>query len=64
MEKSVGLVGIVIGLVVIIGWIANLITVIPALRDEVANYTGFVILQIIGIFVAPLGVILGWISMF
>ncbi len=45
----------------IIGWVANIVQVIHL---STAAITGVFILKCIGIFVAPLGVILGWIGLF
>lgn len=46
----------------IIGWIMNACTAIKALitLPHLADMTGLLIAQLIGVPIAPLGVILGW----
>lgn len=55
---------IVVGfwLACIIGWCVNVFTAIKALiaLPQIAEITGLLVAQLIGIPVAPLGVILGW----
>lgn len=48
----------------VVGWVMNVINVINALMTNVPfieAITGTVVLQIVGIFVAPLGAILGYV---
>jgi len=40
------------------GWIANIITIA---HSDLSTFTGMLILRIAGIFVAPLGAILGYV---
>jgi hypothetical protein len=40
------------------GWIANIVTIA---HSDLSNFTGMLILRVAGIFVAPLGAILGYI---
>lgn len=49
-----------IGLFVLgaIGWVSNIITLFGASFDP---FTGELLLRIIGIFVGPLGAVMGWI---
>lgn len=51
---------IVIGLWIaaIVGWVMNIITIAHA---NFSDLTGILILRIVGIFVAPLGAVLGYI---
>lgn len=49
---------IIIFLLFVVGWIMNIINII---RQDDLELTGTLILQIIGIFVAPLGAIMGWV---
>jgi hypothetical protein len=42
----------------VIGWVANIVALISIINGPV---TGMVVLQAIGIVVAPLGIVLGWI---
>lgn len=53
----VGLFGIAIGLLGIGGWIANIVKLVGSNFDPI---TGMVIARAIGIFVAPLGAVLGF----
>lgn len=44
-------------IVVIYGWVANIVTIA---QSDLSTITGMLILRVAGIFVAPLGVILGY----
>lgn len=48
-------------LVILPGWVANVVQLAGA---DWSTITGLLILKAIGVFVAPLGVVLGWIGMF
>lgn len=48
-------VGIVVG--AIAGWVMNIVTIAHSSFDVL---TGMLVLRIVGIFVAPLGAVLGW----
>lgn len=56
MKTAIGLGFIALWILGIVGWIANLVVLYGASFDPL---TGPVILRIVGIFVAPLGAILG-----
>lgn len=43
---------------VIYGWVANIVTIA---QSDLSTITGMLILRVAGIFVAPLGVVLGYI---
>jgi hypothetical protein len=51
-------------LVAIAGWIMNIIQVGYGLPSTIGEMTPMLIFKIVGIFVAPLGSILGWIGVF
>lgn len=51
---------IAVWLTVSAGWIANVANVVYS--PAVSEWTGFHIVSAIGVFAAPLGVILGWAS--
>lgn len=53
---------IAVWLTVAAGWITNIINVVNS--PAVSEWTGFHIASAIGVFAAPLGVILGWVSWF
>jgi len=53
-----GLVGLVAAFALAIGWVINIITIVNHINDPV---TGMQVLRAVGIFVAPLGGILGYI---
>jgi hypothetical protein len=56
---SLGLLMYLAFVVVIIGgWIMNLVEIV---NYDFASITGMIILRIAGIFIAPLGAVLGWI---
>jgi hypothetical protein len=44
--------------VIIGGWVMNLVEIV---NYDFASITGMIILRIAGIFIAPLGAVLGWI---
>jgi len=43
-----------------VGWIMNLVAVIHAAGATLSHVTVMLVLRIVGIFIAPLGAILGW----
>jgi len=47
--------GLVLGACV--GWVLNLVAI-----AQVNDFSGMLVLRVIGIFVAPIGAVLGWIS--
>ena len=56
---SLGLLMYLAFVVVIIGgWILNLVEIV---NYDFASITGMIVLRIAGIFIAPLGAVLGWI---
>jgi hypothetical protein len=56
---SLGLLMYLAFIVVIIGgWVMNLVEIV---NYDFASITGMIILRIAGIFIAPLGAVLGWI---
>lgn len=50
---------IVLGLLAFIGWILNIIKIIGS-GFVLAEWGGMEVARIIGVFVAPLGAVLGW----
>lgn len=50
-----------ITLIATVGWVLNIIQLIPMLK---LSLTGLSVLKIIGIFIAPVGVILGFVGFF
>lgn len=60
--KNMSVFGVLIYLAIIVailyGWIANIVTIFHSNFSEI---TGVLILRIVGIFVGPLGVVLGYI---
>lgn len=46
------------------GWIANIVQIIVNLPPSIGDITIMLVIKIIGIFVAPLGVILGFVGFF
>lgn len=56
--SAFGLMGLILLLAGCIGWIRNLIQLFSASFDPL---TGEVVLKIIGIFIAPLGAVMGWV---
>lgn len=47
-----------------VGWIANIAQLAMNMPETIANITPFQLLKIIGILVAPLGSVLGWLGFF
>jgi len=59
MKTSTASTGIIIFyLLALVGWVMNIVTVCTSSFDEL---TGMLIARCIGIVVAPLGMVLGWI---
>lgn len=58
MKLFFSLLAIFVWLAAIFGWIANIVVLYHA-NVDLSNMTGSIILRIIGIFIAPLGSILG-----
>lgn len=54
-------VAILLVIIVLTGWIANICQIVSALHDPL---TALTIFKVIGVFVAPLGVVLGYIGFF
>ena len=52
---------VVVWLIGIVGWVANIVQVVSMWSPDV---TAMLVLKIVGIFVAPLGSVLGIIGMF
>jgi hypothetical protein len=51
------LIPVAIVLALVVGWVMNIITLVDA---DFANITGLLVLRVIGIFIAPLGGVLGY----
>jgi hypothetical protein len=51
----------IILLVSVVGWVGNIVQIAMALTDPL---TGLFLVKCIGVFLAPLGVLLGWIGFF
>jgi hypothetical protein len=43
--------------VAITGWVMNLVTIF---NSDFGNITGVLVLRVVGIFLAPIGAVLGW----
>jgi nucleoside permease NupC len=63
---KMGIILVVMWIAGVIGWIANLIQTLYMLTslERIIDISGFGIVQVIGIFFAPVGSILGWYGMF
>lgn len=48
---------LLLGIVICGGWIANIVKIFGA---DLSHFTGIIILRVVGVFVAPLGVVLGF----
>jgi hypothetical protein len=48
-------------IVCVVGWIGNVVQIVARIHDEI---TVLMILKIVGIFVPPLGSIMGWVGFF
>jgi len=57
---------ILVWLLFVIGWIANIVQVAVGLMalETISTMSGFMILKIISVFIAPVGAVLGWVGMF
>ena len=53
----VGVIGVVVILGLLIGWVRNIVIVA---QSDFGEVTGFLVVRIIGILVAPIGAVLGW----
>jgi hypothetical protein len=57
------LTGVVLGLAIVIlgivGWVANVVQIVATINHPI---TGLFILKCVGVLVAPLGVVLGWVG--
>ena len=53
----VGVIGVVVILGLLIGWVRNIVIVS---QSDFGEVTGFLVVRIIGILVAPIGAVLGW----
>jgi hypothetical protein len=47
-----------------VGWIANIIQIVTNLPPTLAETTGVMMVKIVGVFVAPLGAIMGFVGFF
>jgi hypothetical protein len=43
---------------IVVGWVANIVTIANSNFSEI---TGILVLRVVGIFIAPLGVVLGYV---
>lgn len=57
-KALVGLVVIVLAIAAVCGWVMNIVAVANA---EFVPMTGLLVLRIVGIFIGPLGAVLGWV---
>lgn len=48
---------VILGIVALIGWVMNIMHVVHANFDHI---TGLLLVQVIGIFVPPIGAVAGW----
>ena len=51
-------------LAAVIGWVVNLVQLANMLPDKFSDIATLAVLKLIGVFVAPLGAILGWLHLF
>jgi len=56
--KGFLLAGIVLLVVALIGWVMNIIAIVHS--GAMSEWTGFVIVRVIGVIIAPLGAVLGY----
>lgn len=61
-EAGLGITFIILRFLAIVGWVANLIQFVMVLGDNAI--TTMFIAKAVGIVIAPLGVVLGWIGIF
>jgi len=57
MKNVIGLVSIVVMGLMVAGWVKNLFALIGSNFDPI---TGEVMLRVIGVFIAPIGAVMGW----
>ena len=57
--KTLGLIAFVVWLAAAAGWVMNIIQIVNTVASPI---TGLFIVKCIGILVAPLGAVLGWIG--
>lgn len=57
-KALVGIVVIVLTIAAIYGWVMNIVAIT---QSEFIPITGLLILRIVGIFISPLGAVLGWV---
>lgn len=58
MGAILGLLNLSLVIGLIAGWVMNIITIA---HSDFGTLTGLLVLRVVGIFVAPLGSILGWV---
>lgn len=57
----VGLIFVAVWVFGVVGWVANIVQIVSMIADPV---TGLLIIKCVGVFLAPLGSVLGIIGMF
>jgi hypothetical protein len=53
-----GLMFIGLAIAMVIGWVMNILAIA---HSNFSDITGLLVLRVVGIFVAPLGAVLGWV---
>lgn len=48
---------IVVGLAAVVGWVMNIMDIV---KSDFSSITGLLVLRVIGVFVPPLGAVLGY----
>lgn len=56
---SIGLVWLVVWVLAIIGWVNNILIIMSDFTT-LGDVTGLMLVRIIGVFIAPIGAVLGW----
>lgn len=55
--EAIGALYLIIGLAGVTGWVMNIVDIV---NSDFSNITGMLVIRIIGVFVAPLGAVLGY----
>lgn len=59
LPTAVAVITFCIGIAAVIGWIMNIVKIMQT-GFEVAQWGGFEVARVIGVFIAPLGAVIGW----
>lgn len=58
MEGGLLIVSLAVALALVAGWIMN---IVKLAESDFSTITGLLVLRVIGVFLAPIGAVLGWI---